>query len=838
MGRYVVGLGSRPSFRESVAGGKGAGLARLRRAGFRVPPGFVITTSVFRGALTAAVRRLVSEAGPPDLENLEALRNSFLFWDILPAHRRSILGAYRHLGGAVAVRSSMVGEDSEKASFAGQLDTVLDVNGEEELLAAVRKCLASAFGSRLWAYVYEKNGAPSGNLAMAVVVQSMVRPSVSGVAFSVDPMTGEPCVVIEAVPGPGEPLVQGRATPDRYRAGYHGDLTVSFTSGPSLLGGEEVRELAATVRAIAEKAGAPQDVEWALDPSGFAILQARPITTLPVRRVYSNRLVSDMAPGLVKPLLWSTKYQSIVRNVFAPVFDEILGPRGTDYSGLIAKFHSRIYADTTLFGELLSRAGLPPNFFEVIARDEPAAPRQVRFRPRMLPLAFRALRYALRRLAVERRARRFVEAQHRELEAFRTSDWATAADAVLLAQLDRLSELHGHSQWHMIHVGMNMLVRNRLLGRMLAKWAPGTVPADLLVGFGRRGTHLPYDGIGRLAANAREVEPRILAKLASGDGVDARSELQATPEGQALLAHFDAFMSRFGFLSANVNDFSEVPWIENPRLIWKTAARIALAHPTTLWNWAEARRHENLGRVRSGLSPLRRLLFGRLHDATARLMDLREKVSLLMTEESYLMRRASLALGAHLAARGVLDQREDVFYLYADELARILADPREASRAWGLVSARKAELAADAAMEPLEVFCSVAGAEPEASAPDPAPEAGSRGHFLPGIGSSTGISTGRARIVRDPFLVAERLEPTDILVVPFTDVGWTPILSGIGGIVAEKGGQLSHASIIARECGIPAVVSVPRATVLIHEGQIITVDGTAGRVYFRPAGRA
>jgi len=838
MGRFVVDLGSSRSLRESVAGGKGAGLARLRRAGFRVPPGFVITTSVFRGALTAAVRRLVSEAGRPDLENLEALRRSFLSWDILPAHRRAILGAYRRLGGPVAVRSSMVGEDSEKASFAGQLDTVLDVTGDDELLAAVRKCLASAFGSRLWAYVYEKNGPSSGSLAMAVVVQSMVRASVSGVAFSVDPMTREPCVVIEAVPGLGEPLVQGRTTPDRYRAGYQGDLAVSYTSGPSLLGGEEVRELAATVRAIADKAGTPQDVEWALDPTGFAILQARPVTTLPERRVYSNRLVSDMAPWLVKPLLWSTKYQSVVKNVFGPVFDEILGETGTDYSGLIAKFHSRIYANTTLFGELLSRAGLPPNFLEVIAPDDTAAPREFRFRPRMLPLAFRVLRYALRQLAVERRARRFVEAQHRELEPFRAADWAAADDTALLAHLDRLNELHGQSQWHMIHVSLNMLVRNRLLGRALAKWAPGTKPGDVLVGFGRRGTHLPYDGIARVAAGAREVDPRILGKLASGDGVDARAELQATPEGQVLLAHFDAFMSRFGFLSANGSDFSEVPWIENPGLIWKTVARIALAHPSTLWNWAEARRVEKLLRVRAGLSPLRRFFFGRLHDATTRIMDLREKVGLLMTEESYLMRRAVLALGAHLASRGVLGQADDVFYLYADELARVVVEPREAFRAWGLVNARKAEQAVDAAVDPPETFCGEAAAGPEVAAPAPAPAPGSGDHYLQGIGSSTGISTGRARIVRDPFLVAERLEPTDIIVVPFTDVGWTPILSGIGGIVAESGGQLSHASIIARECDIPAVVGIRKATVLIREGQLVTVDGTAGRVYFHAGERA
>jgi phosphohistidine swiveling domain-containing protein len=96
------------------------------------------------------------------------------------------------------------------------------------------------------------------------------------------------------------------------------------------------------------------------------------------------------------------------------------------------------------------------------------------------------------------------------------------------------------------------------------------------------------------------------------------------------------------------------------------------------------------------------------------------------------------------------------------------------------------------------------------------------------------VRKGRARIVHDPALEGGGLGAEDILIVPFTDLGWLPILSGIGGIVAEAGGQLSHTSIIAREFGIPAVVSVGNATRLIRDGQAVMVDGTAGRVYLRP----
>ncbi|MCU0244182.1 MAG: PEP-utilizing enzyme, partial [Acidobacteria bacterium] len=93
---------------------------------------------------------------------------------------------------------------------------------------------------------------------------------------------------------------------------------------------------------------------------------------------------------------------------------------------------------------------------------------------------------------------------------------------------------------------------------------------------------------------------------------------------------------------------------------------------------------------------------------------------------------------------------------------------------------------------------------------------------------------GRARVVLDPAAAVDHFGPGDILVVPFTDVGWAPLFAGVGGIVADTGGQLSHTSIIAREYGIPAVVSVRQATRLVRDGQPVTLDGTAGRLYLHP----
>lgn len=835
MGQLIINLENRKAARKSISGGKGAGLARLRRAGFNVPPGFVITTGIFHGALTAAVSRMAFENGPPDLENLEAVRDSFLSWGIIPAHRNAILKAYRRLGGPVAVRSSLVGEDSKKASYAGQLDTVLDVSGDEEVLAAVRKCLASAFGSQLWAYVYHKDLSAADRMSMAVVVQSMVKAVVSGVAFSADPVNCERGVIIESVPGPGTYLVGGRASPDRHRVDASGELTVALSTGTALLTTERMRELAAVVRDIAAKFGTPQDVEWAFDGREFFILQARPITSVAARRVYSSRMLSDMVPGLVKPLLWSTKHKSVVEDVFAPVFEEVLGHSGADYSRLIQRIHSRAYADVTMFGELLSRAGFPPDFFEAMARDDTAPGPRPSFKPPPLPLLFRETRYGLKQLRLEPRLRRLFKEERRLLETYRWFDWASAAPGNLVDHLDRLNDLHGRCLWHLVQISMHMTFRARFLRRVLRKPFAGVHAGDDLEGHGRVITHQPYEEITRLAEHARAVGPRLLERIAGDEDLDIRAELETTIEGRRLTGHFDMFMRRYGFLSANGSDFSEIPWDENPRLIWMTVARIAMARTQAHWGDADARRREALDRARAGLSPVRGLLFDRFRKSAAALGEWRGNVGLLMSEISYHMRRCALAIGSELAVRKVLGEPADVFYLFEDELKRVLADPREAGRAWGLVDARKAELAADALLDMPETIC---GDETVAPGHPAGAGASAAQDFLSGIGGSTGISTGRARVIRDPILARERPGEAEILVVRVTDVGWTPFVCGAAGLVSETGGLLSHSSIIARELGIPAVVGVREATSRIREGQLITVDGTAGRVYFHPPERA
>jgi len=832
MSRYVRLLGDKAALSLAVAGGKGAGLAWLHRQGFNVPAGFIVTSKAFRAFLAAFGIEVLArreEWTQGDVERIHEFITACRIPDNLMC---SITKAYRKLGGRVAVRSSMVGEDTHAASFAGQLDTILNVEGEEELLKAVKACWASVFNWRLLRYLTEREAVSLGVLlesfSIAVVVQRMVDARAAGVAFSADPVTGQSCVVVEAARGLGEAVVRGLVEPDRYVVDARGVLVevAPAQEGALVLQEDQVLRLADVVRDIDIRAGTPQDVEWAWDGADFHILQSRPITSLIGRRVYSNRVVSEYVPGLIKPLVWSTNTTSMLKNVFGRIFTELLGPNDIDFTLIARRIHSRIYADTTMFGELFERIGLPANFFEMISRDERAGRRRPPFNLRMLCTLFRLTRFVWRYSRIADEIAAFVERHDRELEPYRRADWSSEDPRNLLVQVDKLSRLHGEAQWATFIGPINMMIRNRLLNRLVKRWAPDVVPSDLIRGLIGLKALEPNEDLRALAAQARALGDGIQRLLVEGDDKTIRAALSTSDEGRALVRQVDVFLDRYGFLNSNGTDFSQMSWIENPSLIWHSIGRAAADPVESVTEDVEAVREMAKKRVQAGLNRVQRLFFDRLLASTITYIDLRERSSLLLSESSYQMRRIFLAVADHFVARGVLGQRDDIFYLTYDEIRQLVDGKVESKVVQEWVATRRAEMEADAQLELPDVICgNYVPTRPIMPAEDQA--------VLIGISGSSGWAQGYARIVRDPSEAPLTLTRDDVLVVPFTDVGWTPLFPGVGGLVAETGGQLSHSAIVAREYGLPAVVSVKKATHLIREGQQIIVDGDGGMVYLR-----
>ena len=838
MSRYVIDLADRGALQTALSGGKGAGLAWLVRQRANVPAGFVITTEAFREFLAAG--RPDPAPGPEDDGNEPAAGAAALQRTVETAPfpsqlSQAILRAYRRLGGhqaaPVAVRSSLVGEDESVASFAGQFSTLLQVEGEEALLAAVRACWASSFSCRALSYrVGAEKGAESrsNGPAMAVVVQRMVAATAAGVAFSADPVSGEICTIIEAAHGLGDAVVSGRANADRYVIDARGVLAeiLPAVPGAPVLQEDEIMRLAEIVRDLARRAGGPRDIEWARD-SDFCILQCRPITSLAGRRVYSSRLTADMAPGLLKPLVYSTNTYAVAREVFGKLFTELIGPNDYDYRRLVPRICSRAYADMTLMGELLTRVGLPPNFMEMMLRSERAdRSRAMRMDLHTSIAMSRMARLAFRHGRLPRHQAVMLAQQRAALDPYCSRDWSQTPLNSLLPALDQLVANRNSSFWLFFVSVMGLAVRNAILRRWVEQRASDVPFNDLIRGLTGLRSLEPLHEIGRLAGLARQLPPDLRAELTALSHDELRARLGGSTEGEALFAAVEAFLGRFGFLSSNGSDFTASTWAENPALIWRTVARAAESPDAASPEDAAAARLAARRRIRARLGPLPRAIFDRLLASVVAAIDLREAVSLLMSEYSYQIRRLFLAIADALVEAGELSEREDLFYLIYDEVRALAGGCLQAAELRARIAERRAEIELDAQFTPPEVISGEVDLAlrqtwtvPEAAA------------CLTGIAGSSGTAEGRARVIWDPAAAPAVLSREDILVVPYSDVGWTPLFSSIGGIVAETGGQLSHAAIVAREYGLPAVVGVKNATRLIREGQPLSVDGNQGRVY-------
>ncbi len=308
----------------AIAGGKGASLGEMTTVGIAVPPGFVLLSSAFENFLEItdldveidAILRTVNHQEMHTVENAsEKIQALILNKEIPKDMVVEIKQSFKELDAKfVAVRSSATAEDSASAAWAGQLDTYLNTT-ENNLLENIRKCWASLFTPRAIFYRFEthlrqgsggQEGLHKDKISVAVVIQTMIQSEMSGVAFSVHPVTEDRNqMIIEAGYGLGEAIVSGSVTPDSYVITKQPreifDINVSTqTKGlfrdpaggnewqdilepkasAQVLNQEQILELAEMVLKIENHYGFPCDVEWAFKNGKFYITQSRAITTL------------------------------------------------------------------------------------------------------------------------------------------------------------------------------------------------------------------------------------------------------------------------------------------------------------------------------------------------------------------------------------------------------------------------------------------------------------------------------------------------------------------------------------------------------------------------------
>lgn len=800
-----------------VAGGKAANLGELTRAGFPVPAGFLVTTDAYARVADALDIDRRARAG----DSAASIRAS-LETRAVPDDLRSLIErAYGELGaGPVAVRSSATAEDLPGAAFAGQQDTFLGVIGPDAVVDAVRRCWASLWTDRAISY-RERLGIASDEVRIAVVVQALIDADVAGVLFTADPVTGNRGrTVIDAGAGLGESVVSGLVTPDHYLVDDTGS-TVDWTpgrsevilrasaggirtdagsaSGQPLLDRAAVAGLARLGSEVAAHFGRPQDIEWAIADGRIFLLQARPMTALPPPPLRLNPLqkraaavLLDYLPVRPYPLDVTTWWRH--------------GPAGLMLSVVRG------------IGVRIDEAGLLPEVDGVVDRFVPPMPRLT---PKTVTAPFRLV-FRARRFdpAVWRSDTRYVrfEAAVRELRAARPDRMRWGALVRFPRQVYRaITPITGLRSDYLPGAGISV----GLLLALLTVLGRRKLLGDLLVGAQTRTTD-GNDALTRLSATVRN-SPELQAIFAGTDPAGIAAALAGVDAAAGFRAEFARFLDEYGHRETTSPVLASSPtWSERPAVALGLIGVLASAGP--------AGRPDRGGEAEAELFR-HPFLSGPFRRAQARRILERAREGIRFREDSHFefmrllppLRAALLEIGRRLAAPGVLTSPDEVFHLRFEEIEEI-ADPgrlptAQFARLRAAVrsrAARRDELASVKLIDLSQIY--------------PAPGGDV---LVQGSPASGGVATGVVRVIRDAQDFGTLLAG-EVLVCPYTNPSWTPLFQRAAAVVVDSGGVASHAAIVAREYGLPAVMGTGTATSVLSTGQRITVDGNTGRVTAAP----
>ena len=876
--RYVRRLDSLGADDRSVAGGKGVTLGILADAGLPVPSGFVVTTTAYRtvaddAEISEAVDRLGSHdpgnSGAPATTATE-IRSLVRARPVAEPVERAISDALDGDADATyAVRSSATAEDLPTASFAGQHDTHLGVTADA-VTHRVRDCMASLFTDRAVAY-RARNGIAHTDVEMAVVVQEMVDADVAGVLFTADPDTGKRTVAtVDATYGLGDTVVAGEVSADHARIARETGDVVDYELGDKAtelrltqagttsietrrnrretraLTDDQLRTLVALGGRIEALFGEPQDIEWALADGRFVILQSRPITSLvslPVPTPDDDRLHVYLSLGHGQAM--TDAMPPLALDVWETVYGEVMnGFTGVDRAW-ITRTEGRAYMDITPFlGFRRTREGIVETLAAMSRSAAEGTERLLAERREefdidvslaTLPALLRTAAGALPVLArlIREGVAPFVRGSA-GVDEFVTelNEWASdRADDILAA--DEPAELvenvfEGFSTEFIAEVSPKSMrvVIGPLAGSVLERVVPGADAA--LVEAAARGSETEVGTrmtltLGDIADIARETPTVERAVL------DGRSygEIRALDGSEAFVEAFEAFLDEFGHRTVGEFDPSRPRWRDDPsgplgivrgNLVGEgpNAHRVRLRERI---REAQAAIDELQASARQGLlGPVRGPLVSHLLRTYRSHIHLRDEPKHAVARLFAAWHEALQRAGEHLALEGALDDPDDVWFLRREELLSLIEDP-DGDRPDIAGRKRDHERHSRTDIPPLITS--------EGEIPRKEHTNGDE-HTLVGTGVSAGVVEGVARIVDDP--ANTTLRSGEILVCPSSDPAWTPLFATAGGLVTEVGGSLTHGTLVAREYGLPAVVSVADATEVISDGQRIRVNGDAGTV--------
>jgi len=862
-GSYVRWLEDGTATLESV-GGKGASLSRLMAAGLPVPEAFCVTTEAYdlfvtQNGLSASIAEALQGAVADDPETLQTASNrigvAFSRAEIPADVAAAVAHAYVSLPGnepAVAVRSSATAEDLPEASFAGQQDSYLNLQGIDDVIVAVTRCWSSLWTARAIGYRLRQS-VPQESVHLAVVVQVLVAADAAGVLFTANPMTGSrEQMVISAAWGLGEAIVGGVVTPDtlvmdrKQRRVLSREIADKQTMTVRVEGGTKSRPVPAHRRgvcALSDRAaldlmalgerierlyGAPMDIEWVHSDGALAIVQARPITAMAEKvadalvdwqvpdpkATYARGSLAEHTPSPVSPL-FATMGLRIANEETYRLWEEITGlDPGSMFvgDGMYMPINGYVYGAFRLgLKETWQITKMSLSLTGQLMRGSPERWRQGLQALEEAVLPWQSVKVAaLAPLDLLEGARTLFRAAMRYYTVIQTTlPAASMAEMAFQRFYNALVKRKRDPEYTEFLFGFETLtVRAEMSLYDIAQWLQEQPALRAYVTVGR---------IDDLASDLEADEPP--SGIPGEDWGAWRARIAA---------HFGAFGG-----TAYEFDFSNPTPAEEPTpqlLAIRLFVEGKAESPYERLRTAAVERERAEGATVARLGWPRKGWFAKLLTWAQETGSIREASIAHMGMGHPTIRRLLGELGQRLSQAGAFDSAEGIYWLpekrldaltAALEQGRPLPDCREEVDR-GLAAWKIALQVTPPVALPKKAWINklIGGKQAE----------GKDGKLiLKGIGTSSGQVTAPACVLYGP-QDFDRMRAGDVLVATTTTPAWTPLFTMASAVVTDIGGPLSHSSIVAREYGIPAVMAARDATRLIESGQLITVDGAKGTV--------
>ena len=867
------------SFAGEQVGGKAAGLHKLLRAGFAVPRFWIVPAATLARLATPELERLIGATRAIPLGDsahmtaaAQQVRDAIVGPALEAQLSQLLQPSLRRLDAAAryAVRSSAIGEDSAEASFAGQMDSFLDVP-VDGLVKAILCVWASAYSARALTY-RSCRALPRGTVSTAVIIQEMVRAACAGVLFTREPQSGSRACVICAGLGLGEGIVRDCVPVDTYRV--HGSQIVREVAnkdGRVVCTGtddggtrlevvpEELRDRATltdaqifALRAVGERVeralGGPQDIEWAVDHRGRVhLLQARPIVGSAARsrggvRLWDNSNIAESYPGITLPLTFS-----FARQCYEAAFSAYMRQRALDYRvfsrpfaphrhllrNMIGLLNGRVYYNLTTWYQLMSF--LPGFRFVKASWDRMvgvAEPIECEGRPRSALHVVCAWGWCLWKLLnVRANARRFATHFAAVYREFADRAYAGASADELVETYQQLAYRLG-DRWSLTldndFAAMAYYEAARFLCR---RWLPAS-QADLHHRLLQceRGVESaePLRALEALAGMIR-ADSALLHRVTTQNDSECWQMLQTAPEYRAVKRALDSYLRDYG------DRVSEDLKLERPGLRREPARLVGAIRRQLEASdcFGQTQACEHARRVdaadtlkRSLRNPLKYMVLQFVLRRARFAISSRESMRFARTRLFGLVRGLFHELGERLAAQSLIPAAADIHYLTVDEVLSVVQGTSVTRNLAGLIELRRADYAGFAKATVAERLSTrgspYAGELATSSAMSETDEG------LTGTPCAAGSTRGVGRVVTDPNVTLPA--GSYVLIARSTDPGWIFMMTQARGLIVEKGSVLSHTAIIGRELGIPTIVGVRDATRRIPDGASVVMDGGSGRI--------